>query len=112
MSRLVKVDLERHVDDIHDNPVKHGYASRPGDWPWSSFPRHVRLGQYVSEWGAIEPILPAVRPCEQERWWVRFADPPYQTTAVALAGGLTAFRRSGRSLEKATKRPPGEKLRL
>jgi putative transposase len=57
-------DLERHVDYIHYNPVKHGYASWPGDWPWSSFPQHVRLGQYDSNWGATEPVLPDIRPCE------------------------------------------------
>ena len=60
-----EVDLERHVDYIHYNPVKHGYASRPGDWPWSSFARHVRLGQYPSDWGATEPIMPAVTPGEK-----------------------------------------------
>ena len=59
-----EVDLERHVDYIHYNPVKHGYAARPADWPWSSFPRHVRLGQYPTEWGETEPSMPAVRPCE------------------------------------------------
>jgi putative transposase len=59
-----EVDLERHVDYIHYNPVKHGYAARPGDWPWSSFLRHVRLGQYPSDWGATEPVMPAVTPRE------------------------------------------------
>ena len=34
------------VDYIHFNPVKHGYVSAPGDWPWSSFPRFVRSGHY------------------------------------------------------------------
>ena len=28
-------DLERHVDYIHHNPVKHGLFSRVGDWPHS-----------------------------------------------------------------------------
>jgi putative transposase len=59
-----ETDLERHVDYIHYNPVKHGYATRPADWPWSSFPRHVRLGQYPEDWGATEPTMPAVGPCE------------------------------------------------
>ena len=58
------IDLERHVDYIHYNPVKHAYAARPVDWPWSSFGRHVRLGQYPENWGATEPIEPAVRPRE------------------------------------------------
>jgi hypothetical protein len=30
-------DWRRHVDYVHYNPVKHGYVSRPEDWPWSSF---------------------------------------------------------------------------
>src|SRR5580704_105837 len=29
-------DLERHVDYIHFNPVKHGYVPRVYDWPHSS----------------------------------------------------------------------------
>jgi len=35
-------DLARHVDYIHFNPVKHGYAPRVCDWPYSSFDRYVR----------------------------------------------------------------------
>jgi putative transposase len=57
-------DLERHVDYIHYNPVKHGYVARPSDWPWSSFSHHVRLGQYPSDWGAVEPEMPSVIPRE------------------------------------------------
>jgi putative transposase len=59
-----EIDLERHVDYIHYNPVKHGNAGRPADWPWSSFGRHVRLGQYRVDWGATEPIQPIVSPRE------------------------------------------------
>jgi putative transposase len=29
-------DLERHVDYIHFNPVKHGHVARVRDWPHSS----------------------------------------------------------------------------
>jgi putative transposase len=57
-------DLERHVDYIHYNPVKHGYVTRPADWPWSSFGRHVRLGQYPSDWGRWEPAGPVTSPGE------------------------------------------------
>jgi putative transposase len=59
-----ELDLERHIDYIHYNPVKHRYAARPADWPWSSFLRHVRLGQYPADWGRTEPIMPNVSPCE------------------------------------------------
>ena len=37
-------DLERHVDYIHFNPVKHGYVSRVADWPHSTFHRYVAKG--------------------------------------------------------------------
>lgn len=44
-------DLERCVDYIHFNPVKQGYVTQVRDWPWSSFHRFVKEGQYSSEWG-------------------------------------------------------------
>ena len=44
-------DLERHVDYIHYNPVKHGLAGAAGDWPFRSFHRYVRLGHYAPDWG-------------------------------------------------------------
>jgi putative transposase len=43
-------DLERHVDYIHFNPVKHGYVSRVRDWPYSSFHQMVRVGIYPDDW--------------------------------------------------------------
>jgi putative transposase len=44
-------DLERHVDYIHFNPVKHGHVSRVVDWPHSSFHRFVERGLLVADWG-------------------------------------------------------------
>jgi putative transposase len=44
-------DLERHVDYIHFNPVKHGYVTRVADWPHSSFHRFVERGLLVADWG-------------------------------------------------------------
>jgi putative transposase len=44
-------DLERHLDYIHYNPVKHGLVQRAIDWPWSSFHRFVREGKYSTDWG-------------------------------------------------------------
>jgi len=32
------------------NPVKHGLAVRPIDWPWSSFRRYVQSGEYDEDW--------------------------------------------------------------
>jgi putative transposase len=44
-------DLERHVDYIHYNPVKHGYVSNVSEWPYSTFHRYVQRGVYPSELG-------------------------------------------------------------
>ena len=35
-------DFETHVNDIHGNPVHHGYVADPDDWPWSSWHRYKR----------------------------------------------------------------------
>lgn len=35
-------DLAAHVDYVHFNPVKHGYATRVIDWPYSTFHRLAR----------------------------------------------------------------------
>jgi putative transposase len=46
-----EADFARHVDYIHYNPVKHGLAKSPIDWPYSSFRRHVEAGTYPADWG-------------------------------------------------------------
>jgi len=43
-------DLERHVNYIHYNPVKHGLVTRVGDWPFSSFHRYVAEGILPADW--------------------------------------------------------------
>ena len=43
-------DMQRHVDYIHINPVKHGLVPRVADWPWSSFHRYVRDGLLAADW--------------------------------------------------------------
>ena len=48
-------DWKRHMDYIHYNPVKHGYADCPAEWPWSSFRRCVERGWYEPGWGRGEP---------------------------------------------------------
>ena len=48
-------DLERCVDYIHWNPVKHGLVKRVRDWPWSTFHRFVEVGQYEMDWGNTDP---------------------------------------------------------
>jgi putative transposase len=47
-------DLERHLDYIHYNPVKHGLVRTPVDWPWSSFHRYVSNGAYPADWGRLD----------------------------------------------------------
>jgi putative transposase len=44
-------DLERHVNYIHFNPVKHGHVTRVVDWPHSSFHRYVEQGLLAADWG-------------------------------------------------------------
>jgi putative transposase len=44
-------DLERHIDYIHFNPVKHGLVSRVCDWPHSSFKQYVERGDLPLDWG-------------------------------------------------------------
>jgi putative transposase len=44
-------DLERHVDYIHFNPVKHGHVKRVVDWPHSSFHQYVARGELTADWG-------------------------------------------------------------
>ncbi|MFN7087542.1 MAG: REP-associated tyrosine transposase, partial [Burkholderiales bacterium] len=44
-------DLERHVDYIHFNPVKHGLVARAKDWPHSSFMHYVRRETLPIDWG-------------------------------------------------------------
>jgi putative transposase len=46
-----EVDFERHCDYIHFNPVKHGLARCPRDWPYSTFARFVCSGDYPPDWG-------------------------------------------------------------
>ena len=43
-------DYARHMDYIHYNPVKHGYAKSPADWGPSSFQKCVEQGIYPVDW--------------------------------------------------------------
>ena len=43
-------DFEQHLDYLLHNPVRHGHASCPHAWPWSSFDRLVREGVYERTW--------------------------------------------------------------
>lgn len=50
-----EADWHRHMDYIHYNPVKHVLATRPIDWPWSSFAAAVAKGWYEPQWGSSMP---------------------------------------------------------
>lgn len=48
-------DLNRHIDYIHFNPVKHGLTTNPLSYRESSFYDYVQDGYYQSGWGIKEP---------------------------------------------------------
>ncbi len=43
-------DWRRHMDYIHYNPVKHGHAASPWDWPHSSLRQCAARGWYPENW--------------------------------------------------------------
>jgi putative transposase len=46
-------DLNRHLDYIHYNPVKHRLASCPHAYPFSSFEKWVKRDVYTTDWLCI-----------------------------------------------------------
>jgi putative transposase len=52
-----EADLQAHVDYLHFNPVKHGYARCVADWPFSSFHRYVRQGLLPADWAGTAVML-------------------------------------------------------
>ncbi len=53
-------DFAAHMDYVHFNPVKHGLAATPADWPFSTFRRCVALGMYPRDWAMVEVGLVAM----------------------------------------------------
>ena len=49
-------DLNTHLNYIHYNPVKHGYAKSVKDWEYSSFHKFVKKGLYDINWGSNTDI--------------------------------------------------------
>lgn len=45
-------DLNRHIDYIHYNAVKHGYVESPYDWVHTSLHRYRQEGYYSDDWGS------------------------------------------------------------
>ncbi|MFH2089742.1 MAG: transposase [Pseudomonadota bacterium] len=50
-------DLNRHIDYIHYNPVKHGLVASPFDHPYSSIHEYRKRGYYRDDWGTKEEII-------------------------------------------------------
>jgi len=46
-------DYAAHMDYVHYNPVKHGWAQTVAEWPFSSFHRLVKKGVYPQNWAAL-----------------------------------------------------------
>jgi putative transposase len=55
-----ELDYSRHIDDIHANPLKHGYVTRVQDWPYSTFHQYVHDGILVAAWCGDVDYLPTV----------------------------------------------------
>ncbi|MFH1893857.1 MAG: transposase [Candidatus Zixiibacteriota bacterium] len=51
-----QVDMNRHIDYIHYNPVKHGLATSPFDWEQSSIQQYASEGVYEEDWGQLERL--------------------------------------------------------
>lgn len=47
-------DYLNHLHYIHYNPVKHGYVTRPEDYPHTSYREYLRRGWYEVGWGYKE----------------------------------------------------------
>lgn len=50
-------DLIKHFDYVHFNPVKHGYARRVQEWPYSTFHRYAASGLYPGDWGGSPDLM-------------------------------------------------------
>ena len=48
-------DLINHLDYIHYNPVKHGFAVAPIEWCFSSYREFLKNGFYDEDWGVNFP---------------------------------------------------------
>jgi hypothetical protein len=45
-------DYSAYMDYVHFNPVKHGLAAHPAEWPYSTFHHCVALGLYDLAWAS------------------------------------------------------------
>jgi putative transposase len=57
-------EMNKHLDYIHYNPVKHGFIERPEKWPHSSYLDFVKHGHYQIGWGWKD--IPEIREMNPE----------------------------------------------
>ena len=53
---LSEEELNKHIDYIHYNPVKHNLVKNVKDWKYSSFHKFVEQNLYDINWGTNEDI--------------------------------------------------------
>jgi REP-associated tyrosine transposase len=46
-----EIDLVRHIEYVHYNPVKHGLVNSVVEWQYSSFHNYVAQGLFPQNWG-------------------------------------------------------------
>jgi putative transposase len=51
------LDYAAHMDYVHFNPVKHGYATSAAGWPYSTFHRCLAMGLYPADWEGEQTLL-------------------------------------------------------
>lgn len=51
-----QVDMNRHIDYVHYNPVKHGHVESPWAWKHTSIHRYLAEGLYERDWGTKETM--------------------------------------------------------
>lgn len=51
-----QLDMNRHIDYIHYNPVRHGLVKSPFAWRESSLHEYGRKGYYPPDWGQREAL--------------------------------------------------------
>lgn len=49
-------DMNRHLDYIHYNPVKHGLVKAAREYKHSSFVYYISRGVYQMDWGDLEEL--------------------------------------------------------
>jgi len=59
-------DLNKHINYIHYNPVKHGYAKNVKDWEYSSFHKFVKLKNYDENWGSGSSDIENIKKLDYE----------------------------------------------